>query len=95
MYPSLLRPIVLLGYTALVVVPFLPVWITSEPSDLSLGKISLLFTVPGLVWLETWRYPIGLWEVLDRLFLACAPFAVPFFLLVIVRLFEVGVLSWN
>lgn len=95
MYPSLLRPIVLLGYLALIAVPFLPAWITGEPSDLSLGNISLLFTVPGLAWLETWGHPIGLWEVVDRLFLAYVPFAVPFFLLVIVRLFDVGALSWN
>ena len=94
-YPFLLGLIGLLGYIALIVVPFLPAWITSEESDLSLAMATLLFTVPGIAWLETWRYPTGLWDVSDRLFLACAPFAVPFIVLVIVRLFEVGALSWN
>jgi hypothetical protein len=100
LYPSLLRPIGLLGYLAWVVVPFLPAWITGRPSDLSLGRTSLLFTIPCLAWFETWRHPTwlwetGLWEAVDRLFLAWVPFAIPFFLMLIVRLFEVGALSWN
>jgi hypothetical protein len=92
--PSLLTALGLLGYLALIGVPFLPALITREPADLGLAMVSLLFTIPILAWLETWRSP-GLWDVFDRLFIAFVPFAVPFFVVVIVRLFDVGALSWN
>ena len=75
-YPSMLRPIGLLGYLASVGISFLPAWITGESSDFTLGMIALLVIVIGIFWLETWRYP-GLWDILDRLFFACNVCAAP------------------
>ena len=95
MYPSLLWPIVLLGYLAWVAVPFLLAWITGEPSDFGLAKAALLFTAPGLARLVTWRDRTGRWDVLDPLVIASAPVAVLSMLVVIGRFFEVEALSWN
>jgi hypothetical protein len=95
MYPFLLRPLGLLGYLAWVVVPFLPAWITGEPSDFGLAKATLLFTSPGLARLVTWRDRTGRWDGLDPLVIASAPVAVGSIVVVIGRLFELGALSWN
>jgi hypothetical protein len=54
MYLSLLRPLGLLGFLACVALPFIPTWITDEPSDFGLAKAVVLFSVPGLARLETW-----------------------------------------
>jgi hypothetical protein len=95
MYPFLLRPIGLLAYPAWVAVPFVPAWITGEASDFSLAEAALLFTAPSLARLATWRDRTERWDLLDPLVIASAPLAVGSIMLVIGRLFELGVLAWN
>ena len=95
MYPSLLRPLALLGYPAWVAVTFLPARITGQPADFGLAEAALLFTTPGLARLVTWRDRTERWDGLDPLVIARAPVAVGSIVVVTVRLFEVGALSWN
>lgn len=90
MYPSLLRPLGLLACLTWVGLPFLPAWITGDPWDFGVAKAALFFTAPGLARLVMWRDRTGRWDVLDPLVIASAPVAVPCIVVVIVRLFEVG-----
>jgi hypothetical protein len=94
-FPFLHRPIGLLGYLAWIAVTFLPAWITSEPSDFTLATGVVLLIAPTVARWMTWRDGTGRWDVLDQIVIASAPVALPFTIVLIGRLFEVGALSWN
>ncbi len=90
-YPFLYKPFAMIW----VAVPFVPAWITGDPSDIAMAKDVLFLTAPTFARIVIWWDVDELWYVLDPLVIATAMPAVLAVAVLIGRLFQVGALAWN
>jgi hypothetical protein len=94
-YPTIFRPLDPLWYMAWAIVPYVPAWVSGERSDVDLAKAFLLLTAPSFARFVIWRDWEELWPALDSLVIATALPAIGAVACLLVRLFEVGALSFG
>ena len=90
-YPFLSKPLGMIW----VAVPFIPAWITGDPSDIAMAKDILFLTAPSFFRFVIWWDADELWDVLDPLVIATALPALLAVAVLFGRLFQVGALAWN
>jgi hypothetical protein len=94
-WPRLRRPLSQSLILVLIPVLFVPALTTHDPSDWNMAVTASILSLPPIVRLLTFWGRSDTWDLLDPLVVICMPFTSFFLFVILVRMFEMGLLIWK